>query len=542
MNKKNDSYIIVSLVVAIFAVSGLVFTVNAQSARPTNRPASTSNTDERTRAAFNRGVGYLNQENYDGAIREFTTVIRVRPNDMAALGNRGTAYNKRGNRGDYDRAIADFSTILGADPNSSGAKQGLATAYFNRGNLYNNGGNYDNAIAEYTAALRMLPDFANALNNRGNAYNGKAEYEKAITDFTAALRIDPNHANAKRNLEIARAKVAEAEARAAREIAAAEAHAARELAIGAGTFTDSRDNLTYRTIRVGNLTWMAQNLNHITSGSIWYGNNASNGARYGRLYTWDAAMKACPAGWRLPNNNDWNELINAAGGEKIGDIKLRSKTGWGESDNGTDEIGFAALPGGCEGGDGCGGPGSGSYGYWWSATEVRYWFIVPNYEIQNPRGNKATMFSVRCVQPYTGGDDASIHTPPAINQNQAIDGGDLKKRGELRVSSTDFLKGGQLTGGRSRASIQRIVMQNMAAMRHAYNRRLREKPDLSGTVIVKFAIDELGKVISAEVAETTMNDPELEQIVVARVRSWDFGKIDIQGDVTELVYPFTFSQ
>ncbi|MCL2690216.1 MAG: TonB family protein, partial [Chitinispirillia bacterium] len=71
---------------------------------------------------------------------------------------------------------------------------------------------------------------------------------------------------------------------------------------------------------------------------------------------------------------------------------------------------------------------------------------------------------------------------------------------------------------------------------------LREKPGLNGKITVKFAIDEFGKVIFAQVVETTMNDPELEQIVVARVRSWNFDKIDKPGDVTEVVYPFVFSQ
>ena len=119
---------------------------------------------------------------------------------------------------------------------------------------------------------------------------------------------------------------------------------------------------------------------------------------------------------------------------------------------------------------------------------------------------------------------------------------DLKKRHDLKIVSPDFVTGGQLTGGRSRASIQRVVMQNMAALRHAYNRRLREKPGLNGKITVKFAIDEFGKVIFAQVVETTMNDAELEQIVVARVRSWAFEKIDKPGDVTEVVYPFVFSQ
>jgi TonB family protein len=119
---------------------------------------------------------------------------------------------------------------------------------------------------------------------------------------------------------------------------------------------------------------------------------------------------------------------------------------------------------------------------------------------------------------------------------------ELKKKGELKVSSPDFLKGGALTGGRSRASIQRVVMQNMAALRYAYNKRLREKPGLTGKITVKFAIDEFGRVIFAQVVESTMADSELESTVVSRVKSWNFEKIDKPGDVTEVTYPFVFSQ
>jgi TonB family protein len=119
---------------------------------------------------------------------------------------------------------------------------------------------------------------------------------------------------------------------------------------------------------------------------------------------------------------------------------------------------------------------------------------------------------------------------------------DIKKRGELKVSSPDFMKWAALTGGRSRASIQRVVMQNMAALRHAYNRRLRDKPGLEGKITVKFAIDEFGKVIFAQIVESTMADSELETTVVSRVRSFVFEKIDKPGDVTEVTYPFVFSQ
>lgn len=124
------------------------------------------------------------------------------------------------------------------------------------------------------------------------------------------------------------------------------------------------------------------------------------------------------------------------------------------------------------------------------------------------------------------------------------DGGNLnlKKRGELKVSAPNFVKGGALTGGRSKSSIMRVVMQNLAALRYAYNKRLREKPGLKGKVTVKFAIDEFGKVIFCQVVNSTMGDATFETLVVSRVKRWVFEKIDKPGDVTEVVYPFVFSQ
>jgi len=131
-----------------------------------------------------------------------------------------------------------------------------------------------------------------------------------------------------------------------------------------GSFTDTRDgqNQTYYTVEIGELTWMAQNLNYTTSDSWCYDNDPSNCEKYGRLYTWDAAMSACPAGWRLPDTADWRRLVEVAGGDVAG-TKLKSRLpNW----NGRDEFGFSALPGGDVLGANFG--GAGSYGYWWSAT------------------------------------------------------------------------------------------------------------------------------------------------------------------------------
>ena len=110
------------------------------------------------------------------------------------------------------------------------------------------------------------------------------------------------------------------------------------------------------------------------------------------------------------------------------------------------------------------------------------------------------------------------------------------KRGLLIQTGT-----GITTGGRSRSSIARVVQQNMAALRYAYNRRLREKPGLNGNIRVRFAIDEFGKVIFCDVIGSTMDDATFKKLIAAKIKLWVFEKIDKPGDVTEVIYPFVFS-
>ena len=102
--------------------------------------------------------------------------------------------------------------------------------------------------------------------------------------------------------------------------------------------------------------------------------------------------------------------------------------------------------------------------------------------------------------------------------------------------------GAGLSGGRSRANIMRVVRQNLAALRYAFNQRLREKPGMKGKVTVKWAIDEFGNVLFAKVTSSTVNDAAFEQTVVKKIKLWKFGKIDKPGDVTEVTYPFVFTQ
>lgn len=114
----------------------------------------------------------------------------------------------------------------------------------------------------------------------------------------------------------------------------------------AGSFSDSRDGKTYKTVEIGEQTWMAQNLNYRTGDSWCYDDNADNCQKYGRLYDWKTAMNACPAGWHLPSRIDFEKLQSAVGGQGVAGKKLKSRNDWFKEGNGSDSLGFSALPAG----------------------------------------------------------------------------------------------------------------------------------------------------------------------------------------------------
>jgi uncharacterized protein (TIGR02145 family) len=174
------------------------------------------------------------------------------------------------------------------------------------------------------------------------------------------------------------------------------------------TFTDARDGQTYKYIKIGNQYWMAENLNYNTGSESWvYDNDSSNATTYGRLYNWETACTVCPNGWHLPNDEEWTELIDFLGGERVAGGKMKEKglahwvTPNAYSDNSS---GFTGLPGGYRVGTDGLFVFFGKYAHFWSATEFSssfaYGWVLTHRlpRINQDNHGKSNGLSVRCLK------------------------------------------------------------------------------------------------------------------------------------------------
>lgn len=136
-----------------------------------------------------------------------------------------------------------------------------------------------------------------------------------------------------------------------------------------GSFVDARDGRSYRTVRIGEQTWMAENLAYALPGSFCRDDNPANCEKYGRLYTWIQAVGlteaecyygsscdlpvgqlqgVCPDGWFLPDSSDWMQLTkfvkeNNDGESVVESLLATDQHEWDEYVTPTDRFGFSAL-------------------------------------------------------------------------------------------------------------------------------------------------------------------------------------------------------
>jgi len=171
-----------------------------------------------------------------------------------------------------------------------------------------------------------------------------------------------------------------------------------------GVFIDARDGKEYRWVKIGKQTWMAENLDYGVSGTTYPGMKVNDDMKPGKLYTWIEATTACPNGWHLPSDEEWNTLLNQFGGEKKAAKKLKSISSWqGDYFEGTNESNFSAVPAGYRKTNGDY-KGFGNIASWWSSAtymENKAWSRSIGYdpdEVLRSYDDKAKGLSVRCVK------------------------------------------------------------------------------------------------------------------------------------------------
>jgi uncharacterized protein (TIGR02145 family) len=178
---------------------------------------------------------------------------------------------------------------------------------------------------------------------------------------------------------------------------------------------------TYKTVKIGTQTWMAENLNFKVDSSWCYENSPDSCAKYGRLYQWAAAMGLdasyefkhwggvlprrgiCPEGWHVPSDAEWTTLTDFIGGAATAGTKLRSISGWKGLGDSPDTYGFRDLPAGRRYTDGSF-HSFGSYSCFWTSTEndpEDAWFRDLNSVIVSLRRDyffRTHAHSVRCLK------------------------------------------------------------------------------------------------------------------------------------------------
>jgi uncharacterized protein (TIGR02145 family) len=205
-----------------------------------------------------------------------------------------------------------------------------ARRYFDRGmaavEMAKTPADYEKAIAEFEKAKSLSPHWPDVYYNLGLIQDKAGMYSEAMENLRRYLLLAPN------------AKDAEA----VRTLINKLDYKKEQIGDKYGKFTDPRDGKIYKTVKIGNQVWMAENLAYKTQKGSWAYNNDENNAKiYGYLYEWEAANNACPPGWHLPTKAEWETLISNLGSEPGN--KMKSTRVEEHSCVGTNQSGFGAV-------------------------------------------------------------------------------------------------------------------------------------------------------------------------------------------------------
>ncbi len=226
----------------------------------------------------------------------------------------------------------------------------------------------------------------------------------------------------------------------------------------------AQDGKSYKTVKIGNQTWMAENLNvstyrngdtipQVQDPKIWgnlktgawcyYEGKPQTGSSYGKLYNWYAVNDPrvlAPEGWHIPSDTEWTELSTFLGGRMGSSSKIKFSKGWADGGNGSNETGFAAVPGGTRSVELF--SFAGKYGYWWSSTEFDSYSAWNRYlgyntnDIGRSTGWKQFGNSVRCVKDE-GETNISKSIKPLPENENSSSKKDLEKNEVIEIKETN---------------------------------------------------------------------------------------------------------
>lgn len=135
-------------------------------------------------------------------------------------------------------------------------------------------------------------------------------------------------------------------------------------------FTDPRDSQSYSLVTIGGLTWFARDLNYAAEGSFCYDDDPANCSVYGRLYPWEVGLGACPPGWHMATEREWQALELALGMKASAVERERNRgTNQGGRLKPSGDTGFNVTYGGWRRSEDGRFEALGKNAAWWTATE-----------------------------------------------------------------------------------------------------------------------------------------------------------------------------
>jgi tetratricopeptide (TPR) repeat protein len=161
---------------------------------------------QNVRAAVYLGAALMNQNNSNPppeamslALERFKDAISIDSAYGLAYANRGLAYYRMKR---FDEALRDYDKAIAVQASQQGNR---AELFNNRGILLGETGRTADAVADFNAAVRLMPDFSSAHSNLGSAYTILANahaakgdtalaaeaYRQSIAGYSDAIRYDP---------------------------------------------------------------------------------------------------------------------------------------------------------------------------------------------------------------------------------------------------------------------------------------------------------------------------------------------------------------